>query len=88
MLERMWNKENEHSSIAGGNANLYNQFGNQYGDFSENWESTYLRLQQCHSLEYTQKMLILLQKHLFNYVHSSTICNRAWRQPRCPATEE
>jgi hypothetical protein len=28
----------EHSSIAGGSANLYNHFGNQFGSFSKNWE--------------------------------------------------
>ena len=27
-----------HSSIAGGRANLYSHFGNQFGSFSENWE--------------------------------------------------
>ena len=50
-------EQGEHSSIAGGNANLYNHFGNQYGGFSENWESTYLTIQQYHSWAYTQKML-------------------------------
>jgi hypothetical protein len=30
--------EKEHSSIAGGSANLYNYFGNQFGSFSKNWE--------------------------------------------------
>ena len=34
MLERM----QKHSSIDGGNANLYNHSGNQYGGFLENWE--------------------------------------------------
>jgi hypothetical protein len=28
----------ENSSIAGGSANLYNHFGNQFGGFSENWK--------------------------------------------------
>jgi hypothetical protein len=28
----------EHFSIAGGIANLYNHFGNQFGSFSGNWE--------------------------------------------------
>ena len=28
----------KHSFIAGGSANLYNQSGNQFDDFSENWE--------------------------------------------------
>jgi hypothetical protein len=31
-------QQGEHSSIAGGNVNLYNHFGNQFGGFSENWE--------------------------------------------------
>jgi hypothetical protein len=30
--------QGEHFFIAGGNANLYNQFTNQFGSFSENWE--------------------------------------------------
>ena len=42
-------QEGEHSSIAGEKENLYNHFGNQYGGFSENWQSTYLRIQQYHS---------------------------------------
>ena len=31
-------EQEEHSSIVGGNANLYNQFGNQYDNFLENWK--------------------------------------------------
>ena len=31
-------EQGEHSSIAGGSANLYNLFGNQFGIFSEIWE--------------------------------------------------
>ena len=38
------------SSIAGGSTNLYNCFGNQYGGFSENLESIYLKIQQYLSL--------------------------------------
>jgi hypothetical protein len=30
-------KKEEHSSIAGGNASLYNHSGNQFDDSSENW---------------------------------------------------
>jgi hypothetical protein len=30
--------QGEHCTIAGGNANLYYHFGNQFGGFSENWE--------------------------------------------------
>ena len=57
-------EEGEHSFIAGGSANLYSQFGNQYGVFSENWESIYLKnwgsiylkIQQYHSWAYIQRM--------------------------------
>jgi hypothetical protein len=31
-------KQGEHSSIAGGSANLHTHFGNQLGGFSEKWE--------------------------------------------------
>ena len=38
MLERMWSK-GEQSSIAGGSANLYSHFENQYDGFSESIEN-------------------------------------------------
>ena len=59
----------------GGSVNLYSCFENQYGSFSENWDSIYLKTQQCHSWAYTQRIFIP-QGHLLNYVHSSIICNR------------
>jgi hypothetical protein len=31
-------EQREHCSIAGGNAKLYNHFGNQFASFQENWE--------------------------------------------------
>jgi hypothetical protein len=31
-------EKGKHSSIAVGIANLYNHFGNWFGDFSENWD--------------------------------------------------
>ena len=32
---------------------------------------------------------IILQEHLFNYVHSSIVYNnQTWKQLRCPSTEE
>ena len=36
ILEKMQNKWN---TLAGGNTNWLNHLENQYGDFSENWES-------------------------------------------------
>jgi len=38
-------EQGELSSIAGGSANLHNHLENQYGSFSENWESLYLKTQ-------------------------------------------
>ena len=31
---------------------------------------------------------IILQKHLFNYVHSFFVIARTWKQPRCPSIKE
>jgi hypothetical protein len=39
----------EHSSIAGGSANLYSHYGNQYGNSLERWELTYFKIQLYHS---------------------------------------
>ena len=41
-------EKGEHSSIAGASANWYSRFGNQYGEFSENWDSIDLKTQQYH----------------------------------------
>jgi hypothetical protein len=41
---------------AGGIENWYNHSGNQFGGSSENWKLIYLKIQQYHSLAYTQKM--------------------------------
>jgi hypothetical protein len=38
MLAMMWKKGNTYFFIAGGSANFYNHFGDQFGGFSENWE--------------------------------------------------
>ena len=74
MLERMWSK-GKHIPC-GGNANLCSHFGNQCGGFSGNWESIYLRTLQFHSWNIPKTYPIILPMHFFNYVHSSTICNR------------
>ncbi|KAL6093336.1 hypothetical protein STEG23_036216, partial [Scotinomys teguina] len=43
-------EQEEHCSTVGGNANWHNHSGNQYGEFSENWESLFLKTQLYHSL--------------------------------------
>jgi hypothetical protein len=49
-------EKEEHSSIVGGIAGLYNHSGNQSGGPSENWTSYYRRIQQYLSWAYIQKM--------------------------------
>jgi hypothetical protein len=49
-------EKEEHSSISGGIANWYNHSGNHSGGSSESWKQIYLKTQQYHSWEYTQKM--------------------------------
>ncbi|KAL6072890.1 hypothetical protein STEG23_002114 [Scotinomys teguina] len=68
-------EQEEHFSTVGGNADWYNHYGKQYGEFSENWESFFLQTQPYHSWAYTQRMPSHTQGHMLNYVHSSFICN-------------
>ena len=49
-------EKDEHSSIVGGIASLYNHSENQFGGSSENWTQYYLSTQLYHSWAYTQKM--------------------------------
>ena len=44
------------TSIAGGSTNLYNYSENQYGGFSENWESIYLKTHQYYYRAYRQRI--------------------------------
>ena len=68
-------EQGEHSSFAGGSANLYNHFENQYGSSLKNWDSTYLKTQLYYSWAYTQSTLHTTTRTLLNYVHSNFICN-------------
>jgi hypothetical protein len=71
-------EQGEHSSIAGGSANLYNHSGNQFGGFSNTGNSSTSRFSYTtyHSWPYTQKMLYhITHTHLLHYVHSRFICN-------------
>jgi hypothetical protein len=42
-------EQEQHPSILGESANLYNHFGNLFGILSENWEEFYLKTQLYHS---------------------------------------
>ncbi|KAL6062095.1 hypothetical protein STEG23_024922 [Scotinomys teguina] len=49
-------EQEEHFSTVGGNADWYNHSRKQYGKFSENWESFFLKIQPYHSWAYTQRI--------------------------------
>ena len=51
-------KQKEHSSIAGGSANLHSCYGNQYGGSSESWNTITSRSR------YIPKGCFTLQEHL------------------------
>ena len=69
-------EQGEHSSIASVSANLYSLFRNQYGGFSENWESIYLKIQQYYSWAYMQRMLNYTTRALAQLYSWRFICNR------------
>jgi hypothetical protein len=63
-------EQEEYSFIAGGNENLYNSFGNKFGDFTENNSTSRT------SPEYIPKRCSTIpQGQLLSYVHSSFIHN-------------
>jgi hypothetical protein len=55
-------EKEEHSSIVGGIASLYNHSGNQSGSSSENWTQYYRRIPQYLSWAYIQKMFQPVRK--------------------------
>ena len=75
----------EHSSTAGGSANFFSHFGDQYGSSPGKWESVAIPL------------LVIYPND--SYPCNKDICStmfiaalfviaRTWKQPRCPSTEE
>jgi hypothetical protein len=73
---RWWRREKgEHCSIAGGSANSYSRYGNQYDISSEGWELIYLKTQHYHSI-YTPKMHYLSTRTLAQPCPLHTSLNR------------
>jgi hypothetical protein len=68
-------EKEEHSSIAGGNANLDNHYRNQYVSSSENWKLIYLKTQLFHSWAYTQNTLHHTIRKLAHHIPSGFIHN-------------
>jgi hypothetical protein len=68
-------EKEEHSSIFGGIASLYNHSGKQSLNSSENWTEYYQRIQQYLFLAYIKEMFQPLRRTHAHYVHSSHIYN-------------
>jgi hypothetical protein len=68
-------KQGEHSSIAGGSANLYNHFGNQFGGFQKTENSATSRPSYTTPGHIPKRCSNIPQRHLLNSVHSSFIRN-------------
>jgi hypothetical protein len=68
-------EKEEYTSIAGGSANWYNHFGNQFGGLSENLELSYTRPNYNTPRYVTKICPTIPQGHLLNYAHCSFIQN-------------
>jgi hypothetical protein len=77
----------QYSFIAGGTRNLYNHFGNQFGGFSENWNSP---ISMCSYTTPGPKGAPLYNKDTCSTMFISTlfITDRNCKQPKCLSTEE
>lgn len=68
--------QGEHSSTAGGSANLYSCYGNKYGESSGNWKLICFKTSYTTPGHIPKGYPILPQRHLLNSVQSSFICNK------------
>ena len=59
---RLWKKWND-SFIAGTNVNLYNNFGNKFGGFSENWVQLYQKKNKKKQKKKKRKQTIKQKKN-------------------------
>jgi hypothetical protein len=86
------NVKQENASIAGGSANLYSHFGNQYGSFSEIWKSPYLKTQLYNSWAYIQRMLhyttMAPVQYFLIFIAALLIVAQNWKQPSCLSNKE
>jgi hypothetical protein len=80
-------EKEEHSSIVGGIASLYNHSGNQSRGSSENWTLYYHRLPQYLSWAYMQKLFQLVRHMSTMFIAALFIVARSWKESRCLSTE-
>jgi hypothetical protein len=82
MLARMWSKGKTPPLVVRvrPNTNIVNQFGG----FSENWESFYFKTQLY------PKYATLYHKDICStmFIADLFVIVRHWKEPRCPSTEE
>jgi hypothetical protein len=77
--------EREHSSIPGGIVNLHNH--STIWLFLRKLEIVLTEDPDIPTSGHIHKRCSTIW-HVFHYVHSRLICNRTWKQPKCPSTEE
>ena len=83
--------EKVHPYIAGGTANWYNHYGNQYGDFLENLKCSRNLTQLSHSSVYAQKDLksaYYSDAAMSMFIAAQLTIAKLWNQTRCPSTDE
>ena len=85
-------EKEQNSSIADMSANIYNLLGNQYGSFSENWESV-LRPSYT-TWEHIPKEYTVIPQGTSSAVFKAIVfvilfvVSRTWKPSRCPSTEK
>ena len=88
MLERMWSKGNTHPLLVGMQT-CVTTLEISVEVFKETGSQPTSRPSNSTIGNIPKRFPIILLKHLFNCVHSSTICqSENWKQPRCPSIEE
>jgi hypothetical protein len=83
-------EKEEHSSIVGGIASLYNHSGNQSGGSSENWTYYTTGGARNTTLGHISRKFPTGNRDTCStmFVAALFIIARSWKEPRCPSTEE
>ena len=83
-------EKDEHSSIAGGSANLYNHSGNQYDSFLRKMEISLPQDPAIPLLGTCTKDAHSYHKHICStmFIAALFVIARTWKQPRCPSNEK
>jgi hypothetical protein len=83
-------EKEEHSSIAGGIARLYNHSGNQFGGSSQKLDIVLLEDPEIPPLGIYSEDVPTCNKDKYStmFIAALFIIAISWKEPRCPSTEE